>query len=60
MASTFSKTDPQPVTLEAFGRDIARRREEAGALDLPRNSGARRTSSKSALLKAIGATGAKW
>ncbi len=60
MASKSSKADPQPITLEAFGRDIERRLEAAGPLDLPRNSGTRRTASKRALLKAIEDTGAKW
>jgi hypothetical protein len=60
MASKSSKTDPVPITLEAFGRELACRREAAGPLDLPRNTGDRRTESKKALLAAIEAAGGKW
>lgn len=60
MASKSSKTDPAPITLEAFGRELSRRREAAGQPDLPRNSGKRRTESKKALLAAIEAAGGKW
>ncbi len=59
MASKTSKADP--VTLEDFGRDVARRRGALGdTADLPRNSGNRRTASKRALLKAIAAAGGRW
>jgi hypothetical protein len=60
MASKSSKTDSAPITLEEFGRDILRRREAAGPLDLPRNGGERRTESKRALLAAIKAAGGEW
>lgn len=50
---------PQPVSLDDFGREVARRRAAAGA-DLPRNSGQRRTPSKRNLLAAIEASGANW
>jgi hypothetical protein len=44
----------------AFAREIARRREQAGVVDLPRNEGTRRTASKQALLRSIEQTGTKW
>jgi hypothetical protein len=43
-----------------FGRDLRRRRQDAGSPDMPRNSGKRRTASKRALLKAIEEAGGKW
>ncbi len=43
-----------------FAIRLARRREELGMTDLPRNSGKRRTESKRALLAAIEATGKVW
>lgn len=55
-----SEIEPPAVSLEAFGRDIERRRAETGITDLPRNSGTRRTPSKRALLAAIAAAGGKW
>jgi len=60
MASTRSKPDTKIVTLEEFGRDVARRIESAGEPQIPRNNGTRRTASKRALLKAIEQTGGKW
>lgn len=62
MASTSSRTDPpEAVTLEAFGRDVMRRRAALGKeIEMPRNSGTRRTESKKALLKAIEDAGRKW
>lgn len=48
------------IDMAAFGRDLMRRREDAGNPDLPRNSGKRRTSGKRALLKAIEDAGGKW
>lgn len=56
---TFNR-DLQPVSLDDFGRDVARRRASAGGVDLPRNSGQRRTPSKQNLLAAMAATGANW
>lgn len=48
-----------------YGRTLARYRAEVEArtgkpVDVPRNSGTRRTASKKALLKAIEATGKRW
>jgi len=49
------------MTLEEFGRDVQRRRAALGGdIDMPRNSGKRRTASKRALLKAIEDAGGKW
>lgn len=60
MASTRSKADQKAVSLEDFGRDVERRRQATGNLEIPRNSGQRRTPSKRALLKAIENTGGIW
>lgn len=51
---------PSVMSLEAFGRDLTRRREALGNPELPRNTGERRTESKRALLKAIEDTGGAW
>jgi len=50
------------INMEEFGRELARRRAELGITDadMPRNSGARRTASKKALLKAIKDAGGNW
>jgi hypothetical protein len=48
------------MTLEEFGRDLARRRQEAGPIDMPRNSGTRRTRSKQMLLDLLAKLGATW
>lgn len=60
MASKTLKADRDVVTLEEFERDLSRRRECAGPMNLPRNAGKRRTPSKQALLAAIKRTGARW
>jgi hypothetical protein len=60
MASTRSKAEPNPISLDAFGRDVERRRQEAGEVDLPRNAGRLRTASKRGLLKAIQDIGGNW
>ena len=64
MASTTSPPDqppPEPVIdMVEFGRTLARRRAELGEPEAPRNSGARRTPAKRALLKAIEEAGGKW
>jgi len=58
---TYKSSRPA-VSLDAFGRDVARRRAELGITDadMPRNSGTRRTESKKALLKAIKDIGGNW
>lgn len=49
------------IDFPSFARDLARRRDELGSeISIPRNSGARRTDSKRALLAAIEATGKRW
>lgn len=52
----------EPITLEEFGRKIARRRTGLGitGAGMPRNSGTRRTASKKALLKTIKDAGGNW
>ena len=54
------KVKREPITLEELGRRIDRRRAEVGDIEIPRNSGNRRTASKRALLKAIEDIGGKW
>jgi hypothetical protein len=48
------------VSFPEFAEALARRRAELGDIDIPRNSGKRRTASKRALLKAIEEAGGKW
>jgi hypothetical protein len=61
MASTRFKAEPEAVTREAFGEEVMRRRAALGGeINMPRNSGKRRTESKKALLVAIEAAGGKW
>ncbi len=60
MASSSSTDKPAPVSFDDFGRDVLRRRERVGAVDVPPNSGKRRTASKKVLLEAITATGKRW
>jgi len=60
MASTRSKADPSAIPLDAYGRDVERRRQAAGDVETPRNAGTRRTASKRALLKAIEDIGGTW
>jgi hypothetical protein len=56
-----SKVDPKPGSLNDFGLDVMRRRAALGGeINMPRNSGTRRTESKKALLAAIEAAGGKW
>ncbi|MBS0505486.1 MAG: hypothetical protein JSS55_17155 [Proteobacteria bacterium] len=49
----------EPIDMRSFGRDLARRRAEYeaknGPIPVPRNTGARRTKSKQALLDAVNA-----
>ncbi|WP_188054307.1 hypothetical protein [Sphingosinithalassobacter sp. CS137] len=72
MASKTSEAERNygpAIDMAAYGRDLARRRAEIEAetgqpLDAPRNSGARRTESKKALLAEIdrlaAAKGFRW
>lgn len=60
MAFKTLSTQRDPLSLDALGQRIARRRAELGEIDVPRNSGKRRTASKRALLKAIEDAGGKW
>lgn len=61
-----SKTLPDPgepgrvLRLSDLAADIARRKAELGGLEVPRNSGNRRTPSKRALLNAIEKAGGRW
>ena len=60
MAFKTLQTKREPLTLEALAQSIARRREGESKIQVPRNDGKRRTSSKQALLDAIARTGADW
>ena len=60
MAQQTSSQSPREISLEEFGRALARRREAVGVAEMPRNSGARRTESKQGLLAAIEAFGGRW
>ena len=69
MASKTSKPDVvswpgRRLDAAAYGRALAKYRAEREAggrpLEVPRNSGERRTASKKALLRAIAATGKVW
>jgi hypothetical protein len=61
MASKRSPADREIKTLDEFGRDVLRRRAALGGeIDIPLNSGKRRTESKKSLLKAIKDVGGKW
>ena len=60
MAFRTFKTKREPVSLEALGLRVERRRAELGEVEVPRNSGKNRTPSKRALLKAIEDAGGKW
>lgn len=59
MASKTSTTE-RAIPLADLAAYVARRREETGITDVPRNDGARRTESKRALLKAIEDAGGRW
>lgn len=61
MALQTSKTKAKrAIPVAEFAARIERRRQETGITDLPRNSGANRTESKKALLKAIKEAGGNW
>jgi hypothetical protein len=59
MASKTSTTE-RVIPLADLAAYVARRREETGITDVPRNDGARRTESKRALLKEIKDAGGIW
>ena len=60
MAPQTCSPAPEPMTLEAFRRDVQRRVARVGGNAIPRNSGLRRTEGKQRLLAAIADTGAEW
>jgi hypothetical protein len=60
MAFKTFQTRREPVTLAAMAAAIEDRRAEIGPVDVPRNSGSRRTSSKRALLAEIEKLGGNW
>lgn len=60
MASQPYAPAPKVMSLEAFGRDLTRRRAALGNPELARNFGANRTDSKRILLAAIEDAGGRW
>jgi hypothetical protein len=60
MAFKTLQTRTEPVTLEAMADRLAARRAEIGEVEVPRNSGNRRTASKRALLAEIEKLGGDW
>ncbi len=60
MVSMRFEIESEAISLEEFGRDVERRRREAGPIEVPRNAGDHRTPSKRALLKAIEDAGGRW
>jgi hypothetical protein len=63
MASKSSQkadADLRRVSHRELAAKLIERRAELGEVDIPRNSGKRRTASKRALLKAIEEVGGKW
>jgi len=60
MAFKTLQTRTEPTTLEAMSARLAARRAELGVIEVPRNSGSRRTSSKRALLAEIEKLGGNW
>lgn len=59
MASRISRP-AKAIPLAEFVADIERRRAATGIVELPRNSGRRRTASKRALLEEIEKAGGRW
>jgi len=59
MASKTSTTE-RVIPLADFAAYVARRREETGITNVPRNDGEHRTPSKRALLRAIEEVGGRW
>jgi hypothetical protein len=60
MEKPETKDGQRRISLLEFERDLARRREKAGRIDFPRNSGMRRTKSKKILLEMLARLGATW
>lgn len=60
MAFKTLQTRTEPVTLEVMAERLAARRAEIGEVEVPRNSGKRRTASKRALLAEIEKLGGDW
>ncbi len=60
MAFRTLSTRREGTTLAALGERIAQLRDVAPTVDVPRNSGRRRTPSKRALLDAINDAGGEW
>jgi len=60
MAFKTFKTRHEVISLAALGEEIAARRLAVGPLNVPRNSGKRRTPAKQALLEQIAKTGGDW
>lgn len=62
--SPIVKSDPDQdlrrASFKEMSEKLIRRRAKLGDIDIPRNSGTRRTPSKRALLKAIEDAGGKW
>ncbi len=60
MAFKTLQTRTEPTTLEAMAERLAARCAEIGPIDVPRNSGKRRTEAKRALLAEIEKLGGAW
>jgi len=65
MAAKFSGTTDSPpqarvTPIATFGTGLAARRAALGEPELPRNSGKRRTESKTVLLRGIADAGGDW
>jgi hypothetical protein len=60
MAFKTLQTRTEPTTLKAMSERLEARRAEIGPIDVPRNSGTRRTAAKRALLAEIEKLGGDW